>query len=77
MPSSVVVLKIWMFKNHRFSTISNQVNPTLKNTILRLTTTLATTRTTTSDEVIQIIKKLPNKKVPGEEEIPHMYIHNN
>jgi hypothetical protein len=25
-----VVLKIWMFKNHRFSTISNQVNPTLK-----------------------------------------------
>jgi GTPase len=77
MPSSVVVLKIWMFKNHRFSTISNQVNPTLKNTILRLTTTLATTRTTTSDEVIQIIKKLPNKKVPGEEEIPNMYIHNN
>jgi GTPase len=77
MPSSVVVLKIWMFKNHRFSNISNQVNPTLKNTILRLTTTLATTRTTTSDEVIQIIKKLPNKKVPGEEEIPNMYIHNN
>jgi hypothetical protein len=30
LPSSVVVLKIWMFKNHRFSTISNQVNPTLK-----------------------------------------------
>jgi GTPase len=77
MPSSVVVLKIWMFKNHRFSTISNQVNPSLKNTILRLTTTLATTRTTTSDEVIQIIKKLPNKKVRGEEEIPNMYIHNN
>jgi hypothetical protein len=29
LPSSVVVLKIWMFKNHRFSTIANQVNPTL------------------------------------------------
>jgi hypothetical protein len=27
LPSSVVVLKIWMFKNHRFSTISVQVNP--------------------------------------------------
>jgi hypothetical protein len=24
-----MVLKIWMFKNHRFWTISNQVNPTL------------------------------------------------
>jgi hypothetical protein len=30
LPSSVVVLKIWTFKNHHFSTISNQVNPTLK-----------------------------------------------
>jgi hypothetical protein len=28
LPSSVVVLKIWMFRNHRLSTISNQVNPT-------------------------------------------------
>jgi hypothetical protein len=33
LPSSVVVLKIWMFKNHRFSTISNQVNPTLKGLV--------------------------------------------
>jgi hypothetical protein len=33
LPSSVVVLKIWMFKNHRFSTISNQVNPILKLTL--------------------------------------------
>jgi hypothetical protein len=33
LPSSVVVLKIWTFKNHHFSTISNQVNPTLKGRV--------------------------------------------
>jgi hypothetical protein len=33
LPSSVVVLKIWTFKNHHFSTISNQVNPTLKRNL--------------------------------------------